>query len=209
MHPPIAAKRYVRLYRKTSLFRNSDIMEKINIEYLKADSIEEEFEIEQFWLNIRKEIYKLEEDNTLVYFNIRRGHASAYIGEYAGIFFQLLITILPLTDATLSIWEKISNHLKSKREKGKIIRVLNLSLIENLCRYDLVTNKHVKNAENIKSEKLIDKEIEGYDPDLDFPYEETLDKVDCAKITFENRKYQYIYIVASDGDITKFQRIEK
>ena len=184
-------------------------MEKINIEYLKADSIEEEFEIEQFWLDIRKEIYKLEKVNSLVYFNIRRGHASAYIGEYAGIFFQFLITILPLTDATLSIWEKINNHLESKREKGKIIRVLNLSLIENLCRFDLVTNKNVKNAEIVKSEKLIDKEIEGYDQDLDFPYEYSLDKVDCGKITFENTKYQYVYIVASDGDITKFERIEK
>jgi len=184
-------------------------MERINIEYLKANTIEEELEIEQFWLDIRKQIYKLEEDHSLVYYNIRRGHASAYIGEYAGIFFQLLITILPLTDATLSIWEKISNHLKSKRQNGKIIRVLNLSLIENLCKYDLITNKNVKNAEIVKSEKLIDKEIEGYDPDLDFPYEDTLDKVDCAKITFENKKYLYVYIVASDGDITKFERIEK
>ncbi|MDM1467814.1 hypothetical protein HX030_12325 [Myroides odoratimimus] len=184
-------------------------MEKINIEYLKANSIEEEFEIEQFWLDIRKDIYKHEEDNSLVYYQIRRGHASAYIGEYAGIFFQLLITILPLTDATLSIWEKINNHLKSKREKGKIVRVLNLSLIENICRFDLITTKSVKDAEIVKSEKLIDKEIEGYDSDLDFPYEETLDKVDCAKITFENKKYQYVYIVASDGDITKFERTEK
>ena len=31
-------------------------MKRINIEYLKTDLIEEEFEIEQFWMDIRKEI---------------------------------------------------------------------------------------------------------------------------------------------------------
>ncbi|CDN74511.1 hypothetical protein [Elizabethkingia anophelis] len=181
-------------------------MEKINIEYLKTDLVEEEFEIEQFWLDIRKEIYNIEEDNTLVYYSIRRGHASAYIGEYAGIFFHLVITILPLADATLSIWEKIYNHIKSKREKGKIVRVLNLTLLENLCKCDLIIHKNIKDAELVKSEKLIDKNFKNDDPDIDFPYEDTLNKIDCAKITFKNKKYKYIYIIASDGDITSFER---
>ncbi|GMQ35744.1 hypothetical protein [Algoriphagus taiwanensis] len=183
-------------------------MERINIEYLKTDSIEDEFEIEQFWIDIRKELYRIEEDNTLFYFNVRRGHASAYIGEYAGIFFQVLIDIIPLADATLSIWEKISNHIKSKRDKGKIVRILNLTLLENLCRYDLINHKGVKNAEITKSEKLVDKGIDKYNSDIDFPYEETLDKVNCAKITFESKKYRYVYIIASDGDITNYERIE-
>jgi hypothetical protein len=184
-------------------------MEKINIEYLKTNTVEEEHEIEQFWIDIRKEIYKLEEDHSLVYYNIRRGHASAYIGEYAGVFFQLLITILPLTDATISIWEKIYNHIKTKREKGKIVRILNLTLLENLCRYDLINQKKVKNAELVKSMKLIDLNINGYDSDIDFPYEDTLDKVECAKIVFKNKKYKYEYIIASDGDITSFERKNK
>lgn len=184
-------------------------MEKINIEYLKTNLIEDEFEIEQFWIDIRKEIYKIEEDHSLVYFNIRRGHASAYIGEYAGVFFQILITVLPLSDATLSIWEKIYNHIKLKREKGKVLRVLNLTLLENICKFDLIINKGVKNAYITKSEKLVDKEIEGYDSDLDFPYEETLDKVNCALIVFENKKYLYEYTIASDGEITSFNRKEK
>jgi len=189
--------------------KNRLSMEKINVEYLKNETIEDELEIEQFWIEIRKELYKIEKDNSLIYYNVRRGHASAYIGDYAGIFIQIIITILPLTDATLSIWEKIYNHIKSKREKGKVIRVLNLTLLENLCRYDLINHKAVKNAEITKSEKLIDKDIKGYDPDLDFPYEESLDKVDCAKITFENKKYRFEYIISSDGDITSYERIEK
>lgn len=184
-------------------------MEKIHIEYLKADTFEEEFEIEQFWIDIRKDIYKIEPDHSLVYFNIRRGHASAYIGEYAGIFFQILLTIVPFIDATLSIWEKIYNHIKSKRENGKIVRVLNLTFLENLCQYDLIVSKNEKNAKMVKSEKLVDIEVEGFGTDIDFPYEETLDKVECAKITFENKKYKYIYIIASDGDITAFERIDK
>ena len=76
-------------------------MEKINIEYLKTDSIEDELEIEQFWIDIRKELYKIEEDHSLVYYNVRRGHASAYIGDYAGIFFQILITI-----CLLVVWDE-------------------------------------------------------------------------------------------------------
>ncbi|TDB69085.1 hypothetical protein [Arundinibacter roseus] len=181
-------------------------MEKLHIEYLKTDSIEEEFEIENFWINIRKEIYSIHEDDSLVYFNIRRGHASAYLGEYAGIFFQVLITILPLLEPTLFLWKKINDHIKIKREEGKIIRVLNLSLLENLCKYDLIINKKVKNAELIKSEKLIDKNIIGDDLDIDFPYEETLNKVNCAKIEFENKKYQFLYIISSDGEISNFER---
>lgn len=184
-------------------------MDKINIEYLKANSIDEEFEIEQFWIDIRRELYNIEEDHSLIYYNVRRGHASAYIGEYAGIFFQILITVLPLTDASISIWEKIYNHIKSKREKGKVVRVLNLTLLENLCKYDLVNFKNVKNAEITKCEKLVDKNIEGYDSDLDFPYEDTLDKVDCAKIKFENKKYIFEYVIASNGEISKYERIEK
>ena len=82
-------------------------------------------------------------------------------------------------------------------------------MLENLCKYDLINSKNVKNAELVKSEKLIDKEIEGCDPDLDFPYEERLNKVDCAKITFENKKYKYIYVITSDGDITSFEREDK
>lgn len=184
-------------------------MQKINIEYLKTDNIKEEFEIEEFWLNIRKEIYKMEEDNSLIYFNIRRGHASAYIGDYAGVFFQILLTIIPFTEASISIWEKIHNHIKSKREIGKVVRVLNLSLLENLCKYDLVINKNMKNAELISAKKLVDLDSKGYDEDIDFPYEESLDKVNCAKIVFENKKYKFEYIIASDGDITSFKRVEK
>ncbi len=184
-------------------------MEKIHIEYLKADTIEEEFEIEQFWIDIRKDIYKIETDHSLVYYNVRRGHASAYIGEYAGIFFQILLTMVPFTEAALSIWEKIYKHIKLKREKGKIVRILNLTLLENLCQYDLIVSKNVKNAEIVKSEKLVDLEAKGYGTDIDFPYEETLDKVECAKITFENNKHKYIYIIASDGDITSFERLDR
>jgi hypothetical protein len=184
-------------------------MEKIHIEYLKADTIEEEFEIEQFWIDIRKYIYEIEPDHSLVYFNVRRGHASAYIGEYAGVFFQILLTIVPFVEASISIWEKVYNHIKSKRENGKIVRILNLTLLENLCKYDLIVNKNVKNAEIVKSEKLVDIDVDSYGEDIDFPYEETLDKVECAKITFDSKKHKFIYTIASDGDIISFEKIDR
>jgi hypothetical protein len=184
-------------------------MENINIEYLKANTLEEEFEIEKFWFDIRTDIYKIEEDHSLLSYNIKRGHASAYLGEYAGIFIHILITILPLTDSTLSIWEKIYNHLKNKREKKEIVRVLNLTLLVNICKVDLIINNNVKNAELVKSEKLVDLEMENLDSDMDFTYDDTLNKVDCAKIIFENKKYKYLYVIASDGEITNFERKEK
>ena len=84
-----------------------------------------------------------------------------------------------------------------------------MTLLENLCQYDLIVSKNVKNAEIVKSEKLVDLEAKGYGTDIDFPYEETLDKVECAKITFENNKHKYIYIIASDGDITSFERLDR
>jgi hypothetical protein len=180
-------------------------MEKIYFEYLKSNDIKEELEIEEFWLNIRKEIFAFEEDHSLVYYNLRRGHASAYIGEYAGTFIQILLTVVPFIDATLSIWEKIDNHIKSKRGEGKIIRILNLTTLINLCKVNLYLNQSIKNVELKKAEKLVDIDIQNYNnPDLDFPYEDTLNKVNAAKITFEDKNHKYIYIIDSDGEITSF-----
>ncbi len=52
--------------------------------------------------------------------------------------------------------------------------------------------------------KLVDLDIKSYDEDIDFPYEESLDKVNCSKIVFENKKYKFEYIIASNGEYYKF-----
>lgn len=179
-------------------------MEQINIEYLKISTTEEEFEIEQFWIDIRKELYKIEFDHSQTSYSIRRESNPAYFGEFAGILCNVLLNMPQFTLATLYIWERISNHFKSKRENSKIVRMLNLTSLEILCKYDLISHKNIRNAEIIKSEVLVAKNTE--DDNSDFLYEEILEKVDCAKITFENKKYQFEYTIASDGEITRYEK---
>ena len=179
-------------------------MEKINLEYLKADSFADELEIETFWIEIRKEILLTENDPTLLHYELKRGFAPAVIGEFAGIYMDIIL-IVPVIDSALSIWEKINNHFFEQRQKGKIIRILNLVTLENLCKYDLITSKNVKNALLVKSKKLVDNKIK-LDGDYDFTYEESLKKIDCAKIIFKDNLYKYIYVISSDGEITSFKR---
>ncbi len=186
-------------------------MENTYIEYLRNVDGNDEFLIEEFWLEIRKDMYNLEPDITLFNYNLRRGFASAVIGEYAGIFIQVLITTIPVIESSIIIWEKISNHLAEKRKQKKVVRILNLNAMINLCKYDMMVNQNCDKFTIKLVEKLVDKEIENdyNNPDLDFPYDETLDKVESAKIIFENKKFTFKYIIASDGEITKFKKKKK
>ena len=184
-------------------------MNDISIVYFRNESIKEEIELEKFWIEIKEAFYLAEVDNSNIRIESRRMHQSAYIGEYAGIFIEVVIAGVPLIDATLNIWEKIVNHIKTKRLEGKTIRINNLSSLENICKVDLITQKNIKNAEIYKSKILTN----NYEEDLingrEFIYEGSINVENAAQIIFENKREKFIYIIQTDGNVIEFQRIDK
>ena len=184
-------------------------MNDISIVYFRNGSVKEELEIEKFWLGIKEEFYLAEEDNSNIRIETRRMHQSAVVGEYAGIFIEIIIAGIPLIDATLSIWEKISNHIKSKRSEGKTIRINNLSSLENICKVDLITQKNIKNAEIFNSKILTSNYEEDNLNEREFIYEGSVKVENAAQIIYENKKEKFIYIIQTDGNIVEFQRTNK
>lgn len=67
----------------------------------------------------------------------------------------------------------------------------------------------MKNADFISVEKFANIDLKDFDEYINFLYEESLDKVNCAKIFFENKKYKFEYIIASDEKIISFKKLEK
>lgn len=53
-------------------------MNDLSIVYFKNDSVKDEIKIDNFWLDLKKEIYEAEEDNSIVRVNTRRMHQSAF-----------------------------------------------------------------------------------------------------------------------------------
>ena len=184
-------------------------MNDISIVYFKCDSVKEEIKIDNFWLELKKEIYEVEEDNSAVSVNTRRMHQSAFAGEYAGIFIQIAFNGIPLIDSTLNIWEKVVNHLKEKRNKNKVVRVNNLSTLENLCKVDLIIQKNVKDATIFYSKILTKNHEKTENSDNEFIYEGKVNIEDAAEIGFENKKHIYIYKIQTDGNIIEFQKLSR
>lgn len=163
-------------------------MKDISIVYFRNQSVTEEIELEKFWLEIKEAFYLAEEDNSNIRIETRRMHQSAYVGEYAGVFIEIVIAGIPLTDATLNVWEKIVNHINSKRLEGKTIRINNLSSLENICKIDLITQKNIKNAEIYKSKILTNSYKENPVDGHEFIYEGPVNVENAAQIIFENKK---------------------
>ena len=185
------------------------MMVKINIEYLQCSSYEKD--LEQFWIEIKNNVHKYQKDTSLINYKMGRKYEGAVIGEYAGIIFSILLAIPPCTIATIEIWEKINKHLKEKRSQKKLPRILNLSTLENLCKLDLIS-KGFRSFETIKIEKLVEKKTSEYYPNLtdqDFVGDEGFDKATCAKIIFDTQNHKHHYLIDNDGEITKYERIEK
>jgi hypothetical protein len=184
-------------------------MNDLSIVYFKNDSVKDEIKIDNFWLELKKEIYEAEEDNSVVRVNTRRMHQSAFAGDYAGIFIEIAIAGIPLIDATLNIWEKIVNHLNDERNKNKVVRVNNLTTLENLCKVDLIIQKNIKNA-TIFNSKIITENYEIEEGlDNEFIYEGKVNTEVAAEISFENKKNIFIYKIQTDGNIVEFQKISK
>lgn len=184
-------------------------MSNISIVYFRNESTSDEIELEKFWLEIKEDFYKAEDDNSNIRIESRRMHQSAFAGEYAGIFIEIVINGIPLIDATLNIWEKIVKHLDTKRLQGKTIRINNLTSLENICKVDLISQKNVKNAEIFDSKILTPNYVEDQQKEREFIYEGSVKIENAARITFENKKEKFTYIIQTDGNIVDFQRRKK
>jgi hypothetical protein len=180
-----------------------------SIVYLKNNSWQDELEIEQFNLDLKRKIYEVTEDDSRLKFESRRMHQSAHVGEHYGIFIDFVVTGIPLIHTYYEIWKSISEHLRECREKGRVVRVNNLQTLENLCKFDLVVNKNITDATITSSSVLYDK----YDTDLHdkyrFYYEGPVKDDVAAQIIFENDKFKFHYTVMTNGDIGSYKREEK
>ncbi len=180
-----------------------------SIVYLKNITIQDEIEAENFCLDLKKRIYESTEDVTLIKTESRRMFQSAHVGQYAGVFIDFMVTGIPLVYTYYEIWKTIFEHLKSSKEKGKIIRVNNLTTLENLCKYDLVVNKGVIDAEIVSSTVLYDKYDMTDDGKHKFYYEGPIQDEIAARIVFENDDKRFIYSILTDGNISSYDRQNK
>lgn len=181
-------------------------MNDLSIVYFRNSSINEEIEIDEFWIKIKKELYNSEPDDSLIRISSRRMHQSAVAGEYAGIFIEIIIAGIPLIESTLSIWEKISDHLENKRKRNKAIRICNLTTLENLCKVDLISNKGIIDAEIFQSKILTNNYDQANDLEHEFIYEGNIDIENAAEIIFKNSNEQFIYTIQTDGNIIEYKR---
>ncbi|MEP5253501.1 MAG: hypothetical protein ABJQ39_00450 [Winogradskyella arenosi] len=174
-------------------------MQKGSIEYIKCGNYETE--IEKFWLEIKTDVLSTLEDKTVFDFKLNRQFVGAVSGEFAGILIEVILSLPECTLATIAIWEKISKHFKATREVDRLPRLLNMKILENLCRFELMQND-IKNFELIKAKKL----IQENEPDEDFNYVDDAYKCKVAKFVFKSKKYKFTFIIDNDGEITDYKK---
>lgn len=168
------------------------------IEYIKCEDYETE--IEKFWYDIKFEILNSLDDITLFDFKLKRQFVGAVSGEFAGILIEVVLSLPECTLATYEIWKKITNHFKDNRDKNRLPRLLNMKILENLCRFELMQNG-IKKFELVKSKKLIQsKELKE-----NFSYEDDAWKCPVAKFIFKTKKHRFTFFIDNDGEITKYK----
>jgi hypothetical protein len=176
-------------------------MQKANIEYIKCQDYE--IEIEKFWIEIKFEVLSTLKDITLLDFNLKRQFVGAVSGEFAGILIEVILSLPECTLATFEIWKKISKHFKENREKDRLPRLLNMKILENLCRFELMQNG-IKSFELVKSKKLIQRN----ELDEDFSYIDDAWKCAVAKFVFKTKKHKFTFFIDNDGEITKYKKLK-
>ncbi len=176
-------------------------MQKGNIEYIKCQDYETE--IEKFWIEIKFEVLSTLQDITLFDFSIKRQFVGAISGEFAGILIEVILSLPECTLATVEIWKKISKHFKENRKKGRLPRLLNMKILENLCRFELMQNR-VKDFELVKSKKL----IQGNESEEDFSYIDDAWKCAVAKFVFKSKKHSFTFLIDNDGEITDYKKVK-
>ena len=185
-------------------------MELNKIEYIKCNSYETE--IEKFWVDFKSNLLKKNYDTTLIEFKIERNFEGAVSGEFAGILITIMMSLPGCTLATIELWEKLQKHLKNNREKKRLPRILNMKMLENLCRLELF-QRGLKKFDLIESKKLIQNfeknEDNHYSSNTDFEYCDDAYKTNVASFIFESHRYIYTFIVDNDGEITNFKKSKK
>lgn len=176
-------------------------MQKGYIEYLKCGNYETE--IEKFWLEIKSDILSSLDDESLFDFELKRQFVGAISGEFAGILIEVILSLPECTLATYDIWKKISKHFDTNREKARLPRLLNMKILENLCRFELMQNG-IKSFELIKSKKL----IQENEPEQNFSYVDDAWKISVAKFVFQSKKYKFTFMIDNDGEITDYKKVK-
>lgn len=182
--------------------------ENLSIIYYKNKSIEDELEIEEFWLDIKRSVYAITEDVSLISFTETRRHQPAVIGAYAGILIDIILKGIPVVYTYYEIWKTITDHLSKKRMEGKVIRIKSLGTLENICRYDLTVNKEVEGADLTFSRILYEKYKKSFD-DHEFWFEGPVQTELAAEIVFEKKKYKFVYLIRTDGEIESYEKRKK
>lgn len=177
----------------------------LSVTYYKNQSVEEEMETEVFWLDLKKRIYELTADITLISIKQERRHQSAVVGEHAGIIMSFLVEGIPVIYTYYEIWKAFAEHLTKKKEEGKVARIRNLGTLENLCHFDLIINKGVEGASIISSKLIYDKHKPTDGRDHKLYYDGPVYDEEAAAIVFETKKKQYLYTIMTSGAISSYE----
>jgi len=185
-------------------------MKSIRLQYIKCNDLEQEYEIEDFWLQFKRKVYEYYRDDTLVDFKIDRTYQPAIAGDLAGVVIQIALTLPSFAIGTIELWKILVNHFRIKRDEDQPLLIYSLSTITNFCEFDLYTNKKVKNYNLISSKKLIDNEFPEMEIDDDsFIYANSWYKQRVAEVTFKTKTHFHKYIIDCDGEIHSYERTNK